>query len=139
MTNLFATIDQKSLFSFGTLLFGTAMIIYGITGLLLSQTSQTDNRLVAAELTGLDQFFTIFVYVKSCLFICSGGMIVAERQMGPVLAFIMIIANGLISANPFPRRDGFDKASTWTLLVKTIACLGGAMLLVTRGKIMVSR
>jgi len=115
------------------------MIIYGITGLLLSQTSQTDNRLVAAELTGLDQFFTIFVYVKSCLFICSGGMIVAERQMGPVLAFIMIIANGLISANPFPRRDGFDKASTWTLLVKTIACLGGAMLLVTRGKIMVSR
>ena len=73
------------------------------------------------------------------MFICSGGMIVAERQMGPILAFILIIANGLISANPFPRRDGFDKASTWTLLVKTIACLGGAMLLMTRGKIMVSR
>jgi hypothetical protein len=66
-------------------------------------------------------------------------MIVAEKQMGSILAFIMIIANSLISANPFPRRDGFEKASTWTLLVKTIACLGGAMLLMTRGKIMVSQ
>ena len=48
MTNLFAQIDKKSIFSFGTLLFGTAMIIYGVTGLLLSQTALTDNRIVAA-------------------------------------------------------------------------------------------
>jgi hypothetical protein len=46
------TIEQKSLFTFGTLLFGTAMIIDGITGLILSRAAQTDNRLVAAELTG---------------------------------------------------------------------------------------
>ena len=66
-------------------------------------------------------------------------MIVAERKMGPVLACMMIIANGLISANPFIKRDGFDKASTWTLLLKTVACLGGVMLLITRGKIMDSQ
>ena len=135
-------IKQKSLFTLGTLFFGTAMIIYGITGLILSRTAQTDNRLFTNELTGflIDQWdFTVFVYVKSCLLICSGGMIVAERKMGPVLACMMIIANGLISANPFIKRDGFDKASTWTLLLKTVACLGGVMLLITRGKIMVSQ
>jgi len=87
----------------------------------------------------LDWFFTIFLYVKSCLFICGGGLIVAENQMGTIIAFVMMIANGLISANPFLRRDDFDIFSTWTLLFKTIACLGGAMLLITRGKIMVSQ
>jgi len=59
--------------------------------------------------------------------------------MGAIIAFVMMIANCLISANPFLRRDGFDINSTWTLLLKTIACLGGAMLIMTRGKIMVSQ
>ena len=78
-------ISQKDSFMYGKMLFGASLIIQGLTGMM-----EFDDQ---AE----KGYFKSFL---SVLYICAGGLVVAEMKAGPLVSAITIVIYALVYANP---------------------------------------
>jgi len=133
-------------------LFGSALVMQGLSGLMMPAKSIEESRRTcfivlewlscgsnfaptATDLAAGQQLFEYFKFIQSCLFVCCGGLIFAEMQAGPFVAFFLVLLNMVFQANPFTQTSTYDKALMWALAIKHLAVIGACFLAMTGGKV----
>ena len=63
----------------------------------------------------------------------AGGLILAEKVEGSIMAIILLILNAIFYSNPWVFYDQTEQRQSWILLLKHVAAVGGALFVMTRG------
>jgi general stress protein CsbA len=106
-----------------------------LSGIALRDSRETTAYTLGVEIDSQNKAYKMAFYARQCLFVCCGGLVISNRWIGYVLAFLLIVANQTFVANPLKPRKGYESEMMWCLWIKLFALTSGVLLLFTRGKI----
>lgn len=146
--------NSKELYTVGRNGFAIALMLYGLARLTDHIQQREDLRQyyffwsavssVTAKKNPTDEdlqelashtYFRLQRYLSACLFLVAGALIIAEKVYGSLLAVGLILYNCLYHANPWIFQDQLEQKDAWILFIKQLAVVGGAIFIMTRGKL----
>ena len=68
-------------------------------------------------------------------YVTAGVLIIINKVEGGIVAILAIAVNSIFHANPLILGDPVEQKQSWTVLVKHLAIIGGALFVLTRGKL----
>ena len=145
---------QKWLFKIGKIGFGICMMLMGLaamTDFFQRYEDLTDYYLFWQMFSNarhdrppsqyqLDEFarnslFEFYRYMNAILYITAGALILSNKIYGALFGIVAIFINSVFHANPLIFGDPIKQQQSWIILLKQFAVVGGALFLMTRGKL----
>jgi hypothetical protein len=74
-------------------------------------------------------------FTAACFFLGAGALVLANNIYGPILSIFLFLYNIIYRANPWIYNDQIDQKETWILFIKTLAIIGGALFMMTKGRL----
>jgi hypothetical protein len=79
--------------------------------------------------------FEFYRYMNAIFYITSGALILSNKIYGALFGILAIIINSIFHANPMIFGLPSKQQESWIILLKQFAVVGGALFLMTRGKL----